>query len=55
MNPRDQSEQGRKDAKTLSRYEYKVIGHVYIADNLDGLDTSSEMDPRRPRQTKDER
>ena len=26
MIPRDQSEQGLKDAKTLSRYEYKVTG-----------------------------
>jgi hypothetical protein len=32
-----------------------IIGHVYIADNLEGLETSLETDPRRPRQTKDER
>ena len=33
----------------------KVIGPVYQADNLDGLETSSDTNPRRPRQTKDER
>ena len=55
MDHRHQSEQGRKVAETLSCYEYKVIGPVYQADNLDGLETSSDTNPRRPRQTKDER
>ena len=53
--PRDQSEQGLKDAETLSRYEYKVIGPVYQADNLDGLETSSDTNSRRRRHIKDER
>ena len=55
MDHRHQSEEGRKVVETLSCYEYKVIGPVYQADNLDGLETSSDTNPRRPRQTKDER
>ena len=55
MDPRHKREQCRKDAETLSRYEHKVTVPLYQADNPSGLETSLETDPRRPRQTKDER